>query len=204
MPILESRRPQQERGQRRVDAILDAAATLVTEVGVAGVTVGAIAERARTSKGSLYHFFPDRESVLHALAERHVAALRAMLAAIRDDASIDWRALAPEDVVGRMLDPFKTYTAEHPDLPLILRAPADNDATTSPRADVLAALIDLAAIILRARHPGMRAPLVALRAAAVVAVIDGMSGAARRLDGRASEAMTAEMRRVLGAYLRTF
>jgi AcrR family transcriptional regulator len=186
-----------------VDAILDAAAQLVTEVGVAGVTVGALAERARTSKGSMYHFFPDRESVLRALAERHVAAIRAMVSAIRGDRSIDWRRLAPEEAVDRMLEPFRAYTAQHPDLPLLLRAPANREGAASPRSDVLAAMLELAGSVVGARHPEAPSETSALRAAAVVAVIDGMSATAQRLDERTRSAFSGEMRRVLGAYLRS-
>src|SRR5260221_79424 len=63
----DARVPTQERGTRRVEAILDAAAELVTELGVEGVTPQALADRAATSKGSLYHLFPDVSAVLRAL-----------------------------------------------------------------------------------------------------------------------------------------
>ena len=72
-----TRVPRQERGRRRIDEILDAAAALIGEVGAEAVTVQALAARAGASKGSMYHFFPDRESVFLALAERHIGALRA-------------------------------------------------------------------------------------------------------------------------------
>src|SRR5215216_5613088 len=79
-----TRVPRQERGRRRIDEILDAAAALIGEVGAEAVTVQALAARAGASKGSMYHFFPDRESVFLALAERHIDALRASLAAARE------------------------------------------------------------------------------------------------------------------------
>src|SRR5437763_15727169 len=103
-----SRPPLQERGQRRVDAILDAAAALVAEHGVAGVTVHGVARRARTAIGSMYHFFPDLEAVLEALAERHVAELGAELAAL-SAAPVDWAALALHEAVDGFLDPLLTY-----------------------------------------------------------------------------------------------
>jgi len=46
--------PQQDRGQRRVEKILDAAAEVIAEVGVQAATTNAIAARAETSVGSLY------------------------------------------------------------------------------------------------------------------------------------------------------
>ncbi len=65
--------PQQDRGQRRVDRILDAAAELIAEVGVDGASTNAIAARANTSVGSLYQFFPNRDAVVQALAARYAA-----------------------------------------------------------------------------------------------------------------------------------
>ncbi len=65
--------PQQDRGQRRVDRLLDAAAELIAEVGVEAASTNAIAARAQTSVGSLYQFFPNREAVVQALAARYTA-----------------------------------------------------------------------------------------------------------------------------------
>ena len=79
-PSATPRRPQQERGQRRVDAILDAAAELVAAGGIAAATMHRVAQRSRTAIGSMCHFFPDREAVLRALALRHTQALRALTA----------------------------------------------------------------------------------------------------------------------------
>jgi AcrR family transcriptional regulator len=70
----------QERGQRRIAAILDAAASLFTARGVAGTTMSAIAEKSATSIGSLYQFFPNREALVEALAEQYLADWQQMRA----------------------------------------------------------------------------------------------------------------------------
>ena len=72
-----SRSPQQPRGQRRVEQILDAAESLIAEVGIEATTTNAIAERAESSMGSLYHFFPGgKDAVVEGLARRYVEAMR--------------------------------------------------------------------------------------------------------------------------------
>jgi AcrR family transcriptional regulator len=53
-----------------VDAILEAAARVFAEQGFAGGTTNRIAERAGVSVGSLYEYFPNKESILVALVER--------------------------------------------------------------------------------------------------------------------------------------
>ena len=70
------RAPQQERGQRRVDQILDAAEHVFVEQGVGGATMQMIADRAAASMGSLYHFFPNKDAIVEALGARYADAVR--------------------------------------------------------------------------------------------------------------------------------
>lgn len=55
------------------DAILDATATLVTEHGLAAVTMSQIAEDTGIGRATLYKYFPDVEAILVAWHERHVS-----------------------------------------------------------------------------------------------------------------------------------
>ncbi len=71
-----SRAPQQERGQRRVEQILDAAESVFAELGVGAATMQVIADRAESSMGSLYHFFPNKEAIVEALGARYAEAIR--------------------------------------------------------------------------------------------------------------------------------
>jgi AcrR family transcriptional regulator len=66
------RQPQQQRSQKRVERILDAAAIVFDEVGFEAATTHAIASRADTAVGSLYQFFPDKLAIFNALELRHV------------------------------------------------------------------------------------------------------------------------------------
>jgi AcrR family transcriptional regulator len=70
------REPRQERAQKRIEQILDAAAELLAEVGYETVTTNAIAERADTAIGSLYQFFRDKGAIVQALADRYLGQLR--------------------------------------------------------------------------------------------------------------------------------
>jgi AcrR family transcriptional regulator len=64
--------PIQERSRRRVESILDAAALVFAEDGFEAATTEAIAEKAGTSIGSLYQFFPNKLALFEALAQRCV------------------------------------------------------------------------------------------------------------------------------------
>lgn len=64
------RTPVQNRSAQRVKLMLQAAAELIGEVGYEKMTMTGIAQRAATSVGSLYQYFPDKETIAQALFEQ--------------------------------------------------------------------------------------------------------------------------------------
>ena len=52
--------------------MLDAAAALVFEHGVAGTTLDDVRAAANVSKGQLYHYFADKEDLVHAVIDRTI------------------------------------------------------------------------------------------------------------------------------------
>ena len=67
--------PVQARSRKRVEAILDSAERLVVLRGVEALSTREIAEAAGVPTASLYQYFADKEGVLLALAERHMAEM---------------------------------------------------------------------------------------------------------------------------------
>ncbi len=78
--------PRQERSKATVDTILEATARVLIKVGYDGLTTNGVAAAAGVSIGSLYQYFPNKESLVGALFERHMedmnAAVLAELAAV--------------------------------------------------------------------------------------------------------------------------
>jgi AcrR family transcriptional regulator len=64
------RTPTQARSRKRVEAILEAAAIVFVEQGFDAASTDTIAERAGTSVGSIYQFFPNKLALFEALAAR--------------------------------------------------------------------------------------------------------------------------------------
>ena len=68
--------PRQARSRLTFDAIIEACARLLREVGdYAAVTTNHVAERAGVGIGTLYEFFPNKEAIVAALIERRLARL---------------------------------------------------------------------------------------------------------------------------------
>ncbi len=105
------RRPTQARGWRRVHQILDAAAGLIAEMGYDNVTTNAIAERAETSIGSLYQFFPDKASILHALNARYLEHLERVTDEVL---ALDRSGEALADLIDDVVDALATFHHAHP------------------------------------------------------------------------------------------
>jgi len=64
------RPPQQERSQRRLERMLDAAEALILEGGAEQVTVAEVARRADSSVGAFYARFRDKEALLSCVFQR--------------------------------------------------------------------------------------------------------------------------------------
>ncbi|HEX8973691.1 TetR/AcrR family transcriptional regulator [Oryzihumus sp.] len=74
------RAPTQRRSRERVELVLDAAAELVVEQGVGGLSTRAIAARAGVPVASIYQYFTGRDAIVLALVHRDTAEMDARVA----------------------------------------------------------------------------------------------------------------------------
>jgi AcrR family transcriptional regulator len=70
-PMNPRKLPRQERSRVTVEAILQATARILTEKGYDRMNTNLVAELAGVSIGSLYQYFPNKESLMVALLEEH-------------------------------------------------------------------------------------------------------------------------------------
>lgn len=69
------RAPTQRRAHQTVEVVLDAVARVLKRRGAPRVTTNRIAEAAGVSVGSIYQYFADKQAILRALRDRHVAEM---------------------------------------------------------------------------------------------------------------------------------
>jgi AcrR family transcriptional regulator len=197
------RRPRQPRGQKRVELLLAAAAAVVAEHGIEAATAEAIAQRARTAKGSLYQFFPNRDAVLAALALRYADEMRA----IHERAfPIDSQGMALDRLIDRIVKPLAEF---HDRTPAFRRVFASHDgppddtrsAPARLRAQLFDSFVDRLDVLFASRNPKLASR--DRRRAALVAASVGQSVLARR--ARAAEVdkkpLLDDLRRLLLGYL---
>ena len=86
--------PQQRRSLERIDLLLDAAADIIDEFGVNGLSTSAVASRSKSSVGVVYRYFPNIESLLLALADRNMTLYHERFEErLTEDGLDDWQAL---------------------------------------------------------------------------------------------------------------
>ena len=84
--------PRTTKGRATRDRVLDTAAELVFEHGVAGTTLDDVRAAADVSKSQLYHYFADKEALIHAVIDRTVQQVLDAQPELADLSS--WAAIA--------------------------------------------------------------------------------------------------------------
>ena len=92
--------PKRERGRQRVEAIVVGAAEVFAEKGFGAATMTEIAARSNTAIGSLYRFFPTKDSIGEVLLARHLERCELGLAAITKRAA----GLSPAELADELVD----------------------------------------------------------------------------------------------------
>jgi AcrR family transcriptional regulator len=64
--------PVQQRSNQRMQALLDAAANIISAEGIDAVTTTSVAYKSNSSVGVIYRYFPNIDSLLRALAHRNL------------------------------------------------------------------------------------------------------------------------------------
>ena len=78
-PLTLRKTPQQSRSQKTIERILVAAARILETEGIEGFNTNAIAEAAHLSIGSLYQYFPNKDTLTAMLIRQHTAAFLSQL-----------------------------------------------------------------------------------------------------------------------------
>ena len=193
------RAPSQVRGQRRVHAILDAAAAVIRESGVGGLTVHGIAERAGTSIGSMYHFFPDLEAVIGGLIDRRLQGFEPVLSALAARDKSEWSRMSAAAAVDTIVTPIFSYLRRHPDVLLLNAAPEAGPGFGKRREELKYAGLGIIERILAARSPSVRPEVRRARAAVLVGAVEGVALLNRVQADQAR--VIGELRRAMVAYL---
>lgn len=199
-PAPDGRAPRQARGQQRVEAILDAAAAAFLEVGVAEASVHDIARRARSSVGSLYHFFSGKDALVAALLRRYEARFREIVDTLHARPPAEWAALPLDRFVDEFFAPFVAFLEHNPAYVVLAATPHGPTEDAEIEAAMRRYFLEILALRLPHLAPAARARCGALIFAMGNGVFVELS--MRPRDG--SRPLFTELQRAVAAYLATY
>lgn len=186
--------PAQERGERRVAELLRAAEALFVSDGYETTTMSAIAQHAGASIGSLYQFFPNKESIGNALLVTYLNELTALLEEWRRDLPDTPRAFG-HALIATAVD----YVATRPACSVLAETPAF--VPVSQGMDNLERLSASVCQLLSGYTSSIKGAELNSIALAACFMIRAAVQANRIADSKKASAMRKEMQEALGAYL---
>ncbi|AQS86763.1 transcriptional regulator [Neoasaia chiangmaiensis] len=151
--------PQRADGRQRVAAILNAAAQVFEQRGYDATTMAEIATSAGARIGSLYRFFPNKESVAEALMTQQMAILHEEYAAIQHRAD----TIGTPELADLLVDLLVTHYPRINALPILMDA--HTNRTEIRRHSRALALAGIAAAI------GKHAPHISTAQTADIAAV---------------------------------
>lgn len=195
------RQPRQARGRERVAQILDAAEQLFGELGYEATTTNLIAARAGVPIGSIYQYFPHKEAILHAVAERYREAGGALI----DRLLAAGAAERPvEELVERFLEAIVEFGAARIGFTrIVLQAGGDPHLLAAASA-LHSTLIDRLERLIAVRAPELppdRRVLIARVAVTAMNALLALAIAEKPHGEAAVEAIISETGRLLVAYV---
>lgn len=195
--------PQQERSQRRYDAILDAGAAVFAERGVEAATMQEIAERAETSIGSVYRFFADKEALFRAVVDRVAANDRELMETVFSSAFDE----PLSKLIDRVVGVYAERNALEPDWYAIwnhlnLRQPTGefDQGLQGLRNEQLRRL----QVLIRYYAPHLDTARGEIISTTIWCLVTGMLAAAQRQPSPMREQLLEETKRLLRSYARDY
>lgn len=201
-PSTMRRQPKQARSQERVHHILDVAEQLFIELGYNQTTTRAIASRAEVPVGSLYQFFPDKEAIVKALANRYFEQEYHLFVQLNAEL-----AEAPIAVyVDRTIDAFDQFATNHPGYRAVLEQLIDlmtaADINSLDEYDQM--ILKELAHFLERRNPSLDTAKCELIATTIVKAANELLWLSLTRDRTFREQLVAETKTLIAAYLQTY
>lgn len=177
-----------------MDELLDAAAAVIARVGIEAATTNAIAEEAGASVGSLYHFFPNKDAIIRALASRYDATMREInRAAMGEQATL---VPIPQMVEG-IVTPLAAFMEANPAYLAVYNATSDPRHPGCLNEELHQTIIGLVEGLMAARVPEVAPATRRMQASFAVQLVHRMLEYAWTAPVSERPAIVRELKRVL-------
>ena len=186
-------KPQQERATLRLANFLDAAAELFAEIGYEAATMTAIAERSGSGIGTLYHYFPDKQSMAFALLNQYAQEIEAHWKPLMEQTETLSHAAFAETFLERITE----FLRQRPAYLKLLAAPIRFSRDPAARRALRVAIANA----FRAKDPSLTNENAMLAANITLQMVKGMTTLYAETGPREKPLIIAEYKKALTLYL---
>src|ERR1700743_3858907 len=186
-------KPQQERATLRLANFLDAAAELFAEIGYEAATMTAIAERSGSGIGTLYHYFPDKQSMAFALLNQYAQEIEAHWKPLMEQTETLSHAAFAETFLERITE----FLRQRPAYLKLLAAPIRFSRDPAARRALRVAIANA----FRAKNPSLTNEKAMLAANITLQMVKGMTTLYAEAGSRERPLIITEYKKALTLYL---
>ncbi len=187
------------RSRARFEKLLDAAEAILTESGYDALNTNAVAVRAKTSVGTLYHYFPDKASILAALVVRYDEGYVEVLETFHKNLSPE---LAFDVYIEQVRQALQTFDQTHPGQGIAFHhALTELSGFEMLNATLTDKVVAIFATYFQRRENTLSAERATLIARAIVAAYEGLSFASSG-SGSVTPELEREVQTMIVLYLR--
>jgi AcrR family transcriptional regulator len=185
--------PQQERSTRRLANFLDVAEGLFVEIGYEATTMTAIAERSGSGIGTLYHYFPDKQSMAFALFNQYTQKVEAYWKPLIEQAKTLSHTAFAETFLERVIE----FLRERPAYLQLHAAPIRFSRDPAARRALRVAIANA----FRAKDPSLNSEKAMLAANITLQMVKGMTTLYLEAGPKEKPLVVAEYKKALTLYL---
>jgi AcrR family transcriptional regulator len=187
-------RKRQERGERRIESIIAAAAELFAAHGIDGTSMNAIAHASDLGIGSLYQYFPNKDAIVEAIADEYVRSWRSIIAAV----VVPGAPLTLRELVRRGIVEIVGFTERHRAIGTLLAADPQRGPSIRAIKEEFENGIPVLALIYPQTPREKMAPIVRTSAAIIRCVGSDIAGES---DAEVRRSLIDELTTAVVAYI---
>jgi AcrR family transcriptional regulator len=191
-------RRRQARGERRIQQLLDAAASVFCRTGYSSASTNAIAREAGVSPGTLYQFFPNKEAIAVELGGRLLEQWRDSHGAALTAANLN---LPLDELLDAVLDPLFAFNHENPAFAVLMHGPDIPGQITQEFNALHAGLLTRIEEIIAGYLPDAPPAELSRTAATIFAIFKAGLDLVLTHEGEERQAYIAEVKKVMFGYL---
>lgn len=188
--------PVQQRSAERISLLLDAAADLIDQDGIDGLTTSAVATKSDSSVGVVYRYFTDIQALLRALAARNMDKFTDRIFRVMDEEPSEWTT-----ALDRVIDEYVDLMRNEPGFRALRFGDVIDERFLKPDRSNNTVLAEQFTELLVARYNLSPSPELSFDLEVLVEIGDAILHRAFQYDPQGDDRFIAKLRSMVREYM---